>query len=97
MTGQVVVVAHWQVTAESLDTVLELLPALREASLAEPGCVGYEVLRSTDDPHALVLIERYHDDAAVEAHAASEHYQQVVVERIRPLLADRRVERLSPM
>ena len=43
-----------------------------------------------------VLIERYRDDAALDAHVNSPHYQEIVVGRVRPLLTDRRVEVLRP-
>jgi quinol monooxygenase YgiN len=92
----VVTVAHWQVGADGLDAVLGVLEPLRTQSLSEPGCVGYEVLRDMADPTALVLIEHYEDDAALEAHLASAHYQSIVVEQVRPLLVDRRVEFLRP-
>ena len=92
----VVVVAHWQTTADSLDTVLGHLAALRPQALAEPGCLGYEAFQSNDDPTAIVLIERYRDQAALDAHLSSAHYQDLVVERIRPLLTDRHVEFLHP-
>lgn len=92
----VVVVAHWQTTADSLDTVLGHLAALRPQALDEPGCLGYEAFQSIDDPAAIVLIERYRDQAALDAHLSSPHYQDLVVERIRPLLTDRYVEFLHP-
>jgi quinol monooxygenase YgiN len=94
--SEIVVVARWQTTEASLPTVLEHLAVLRPTSLAEPGCLGYEAYRGLDDPTSMVLIERYRDDAALQAHAKSEHYQQLVVERIRPLLIDRHVEVLRP-
>ena len=92
----VVVVAHWQTSADSLDAVLEHVAALRPRALGETGCLGYEVFRSADDPTALVLIERYRDQAALDTHLNSDHYQEFVVDRIRPLLTDRRVEFLTP-
>ena len=93
----VVVVAHWQTTADALDAVLGHAAALRPQSLAEPGCLGYEAFQSVDDPTTIVLIERYRDQAALDSHLSSAHYQDVVVEHIRPLLKDRRVEFLRPL
>lgn len=92
----VVVVAHWQTTEASLETVLAHVAALQPQSLAEPGCLGYQVLRSVDEPTNLVLIEHYRDGAALDAHLDSPHYRELVVERIRPMLTDRRVEFLRP-
>lgn len=92
----VVVVAHWQTTEAEISTVLSNIYALQPKSLAEPGCLGYEAFRSLDDPTSLVLIERYRDSAALHAHLNSSHYQQLVVEAIRPLLTDRRVDFFTP-
>jgi quinol monooxygenase YgiN len=41
-----------------------------------------------------VLIESYADPSALEAHRRSEHYRELVVERLLPLLTARRVELL---
>lgn len=92
----VVVVAHWQTTAADLDTVLAHVAALAPQVLAEPGCLGYEALQTVGDPTSLVLVEHYRDQAAADAHVASAHYQELVVERIRPLLTNRQVEVLRP-
>ena len=92
----VVVVANWQTTDASLDTVLGHLAELQPKSLAEPGSLGYEVLRSLEERTSLVLVEHYRDEAALDAHLNSSHYQDLVVGRIRPLLTDRRVEFLRP-
>ncbi len=91
MSKPVVVIAHWQMPAESRAAVLALVGDLVARSLAEPGCVGYEIFHSVDGPTQLVLVERYVDRAALEAHTRSPHYQDLVAERIRPLLADRQV------
>ena len=65
------------------------------ASLGEAGCLEYAVFRSIDAADELLLVERYRDAAAVDAHRQSPHYGALVVERILPLLADRRVELLQ--
>jgi quinol monooxygenase YgiN len=92
--GQIVVVARWRMAEERVEGVLELVAALRQQSLAEPGCLGYEVFRSTDDPGTLLLLERYRDEAAIEAHRNSVHFQELVVGRIIPVLSSREVELL---
>lgn len=92
----VVVVAHWVLPEDEVDAVLEMVETLRAQSLSEPGCIGYEVCRSVTDPATLVLIEQYADDTAQRAHLDSAHYREIVVERIRPLLVDRRVAILQP-
>ncbi|TFW16868.1 putative quinol monooxygenase [Duganella callida] len=93
--GEITVVARWQPADGQHDEVRAILAELRPASLAEPGCLGYEVYLAVDAPYCLLLIERYRDQAAIEAHRQSAHYQALVVQRALPLLADRKVELLQ--
>jgi quinol monooxygenase YgiN len=90
----VVVIARWKTSEAQLGTVLELWKALRTQSLAEPGCLGYEAFEQVGERGALLLLERYRDEAAAEEHRNSAHYRELI-ERIRPLLADRHVEFLG--
>jgi len=92
----IVAIAHWKTDPASTDTVLALVATLRERSLEEPGCLGYEVLRSVAAPDAIVLLERYSDAAALERHRSSQHYHELLVERILPLLSERRIDLLRP-
>jgi quinol monooxygenase YgiN len=88
----VVVIAHWQISDGALGEVLAHVDELKPLSMAEPGCLGYEVFQSVDDATAVLLIERYRDDTALNEHRSAEHYQRLVVEAILPLLTDRQVE-----
>lgn len=90
----ITVVAHWRIREGHLDDVLAHVAELRTASLDEPGCLAYAVFRSVDATDELLLVERYRDAAAVDAHRQSPHYGALVVERILPLLVDRQVELL---
>ncbi|MUL74954.1 putative quinol monooxygenase [Mycolicibacterium sp. CBMA 226] len=92
MTNPVVVVARWETTPESLATVLAHAAEVSPLSLAEPGCLGYELLQSLDQPTTILLIERYADHTALEAHLNSPHYQELVAGKIRPLLTSRQVD-----
>ena len=40
----------------------------------EPGCKLY-ALHTTDTPHTYVFMERYVDQAAVDAHRATDHFR----------------------
>ncbi|NYE62781.1 quinol monooxygenase YgiN [Duganella sp. 1224] len=93
--GVITVVARWQPVDGKLGDVLALLAQVRPQTLAEPGCLGYEVYRGVDSPHSLLLLEHYRDAAALEAHRQSAHYQSLVVTRALPLLAAREVQLLE--
>lgn len=91
----VIVVARWQVNG-GVDEVLDLVAGLRSASLAEPGCLGYEAYRSVSAPDTVLLLEQYRDSEALYAHRASPHYQREVLEGVLPLLRSRQVQILHP-
>ncbi len=93
----VTVVVRWQLASERVDEVLAMVAELRRQSLAEPGCLGYEVFRSAGEPSELLLLERYRDSAAIEAHRHWAHYRDLVIGRIVPMLSGRQVELLQPL
>ena len=94
--AEITVVARWQPAGGVHGEVLALIAELRPKSLAEPGCLAYEVYQSVDEPRSILLVERYRDQAALDSHKASAHYQELVVGLVLPLLSDRRVELLQP-
>jgi quinol monooxygenase YgiN len=47
------------------------------------------VFRVTDDPRAFVLVEAYEDEAALDAHAASAHVQELILGEALGLLDER--------
>ena len=66
------------------------LRELTAASRAEPGCVSYEVARADEADHAtFVLFEKYTDQAALDAHMQTEHFQRLGVNGFRPLATGR--------
>ena len=91
-TSEVAIVVRYQAMAGKGDEVAALLAQHVAASRAEPGCVDFVALRTTEDPDAFVLYERYSSREAFEAHTASPHYEGIAVAQIRPLLSDRTVE-----
>jgi quinol monooxygenase YgiN len=91
----IITVARWHVNPGAVATVLELLVDVRRQSQAEPGCLGYEVFTRVGETDELLLLERYADVAALQAHRESMHYRNIVQGRILPLLSDRQVEVLK--
>ncbi len=54
--------------------VESLLSSLVAPSRAEPGCLDYDLYRERLEGPRFVLVERYRDQDAVEAHRRSSHY-----------------------
>ena len=89
---EVAIIVRYQAIAGNRDQVTALLSRHTAATRAEPGNLDFVALRSTEDPDAFVLYERYTDREAFEAHLASPHFQGIAVAQIRPLLRDRILE-----
>lgn len=85
------VFAKWQVKEGELDTVLNLLTEAIKQSRAEKGNLFYKLHQSNTDANTLILFEGYKDEAAVAEHRASEHFQNIVLGQIVPLLENREV------
>jgi quinol monooxygenase YgiN len=65
------------------------LRALREGSRAEPGCVTFDVARGIDDRNVFFLYEIWRDQAALDAHYQTEHFQTYGVRGVRTLAKER--------
>ncbi|MEE1750034.1 MULTISPECIES: putative quinol monooxygenase [unclassified Streptomyces] len=91
-----VVVARYRTKDGAQDTVLPLLDTMAAASRQEPGNLAYRVHQGTEDPRAVVLYEEYASEADFTAHCATEHFQEIVLGKVVPLLESRDVLRCAP-
>jgi quinol monooxygenase YgiN len=87
------VIVIWKPDSSNVDELQEILLQMRGPSLAEPGCLKYDVHRADDG--RIVLYEQYVDAAAIEAHHATDHYQELVVGRALKLNIDREITRAT--
>jgi quinol monooxygenase YgiN len=60
--------------------------ALAAASRKEAGCVSYDVLQNTAEPHVFVLIEEWASAAHLDAHNKAPHVGEAV-SKAQPLAA----------
>ena len=72
-----VLTARWTSKEGEDDRVAALLQKLAVASRDEPGCQFYQPCRDPENPRSFLIFEIYDDEAALEAHAASEHFQRL--------------------
>jgi quinol monooxygenase YgiN len=70
-----------------------LLRELIAATRTEPGCKRYEVFRSSETPRTFLIFEQYADEAALEAHRGSEHFERLGLNGIR-MIAEHREAKL---
>jgi quinol monooxygenase YgiN len=67
----VIVAGSFVVAAADRDAFLEGRRSAMEASRAEPGCLDYVFSADPLDPERVVLVERWADQAALDAHLAA--------------------------
>jgi quinol monooxygenase YgiN len=92
MTPELQVIARYRVADGRVDEVLDLIRAAAERSRQEPGNLSYVAHQSIDDPRDVVLLERYRSPADFAAHRETDHFRDIVLGRIVPLLESRVAE-----
>lgn len=75
----VVLAVTWVSKAGNEKQVAESFAKLEAASRQEPGCLLYVVHRHSTNPAQFFIYEQYRDDAALQAHRDSPHFQQYVL------------------
>ena len=88
---------HYTFAPQDAERAESLFRELRDASRQEPGVVQFEIGRSREKPNVFALWEVYRDQEAVDAHMASEHFQRLVANGIRPLAQGRNIEKVAPI
>jgi len=91
------VFATWQVKEGHIDTVLNVLKTVREESTKENGNLFYTIQQSNTDSNTLILFEGYTNEAAVEEHRNTSHFQDLILGQIVPLLASREIVLTTPI
>jgi quinol monooxygenase YgiN len=66
-------------TPERRVEVLEILRSIQGPVLAQPGCAAYQIYEEQGPQPAIVLVERWESEEALEAHIRSEAYHRILV------------------
>jgi quinol monooxygenase YgiN len=96
MGRMLTVIAHYLAQPGQADEIAEVLTRHASASREEPGCLEFEVFRSSDQPDRFVLVEQYLDEAAFQAHRETPHFHANIDGRVAGLLAERSWQRYQP-
>jgi quinol monooxygenase YgiN len=96
-TTPVYVFAKWQVKEGKLATVLSFLKQAAQKSRGEKGNLFYHLHQSTSDANTILLYEGYTNEAAAAAHRNSNHFQEIIIKSIVPLLESREVITMKPL
>lgn len=81
--------------AKDHEEIVEILRGLTEASRKEPGCVTYVPHFVDGDGVTVVIYEQYADEAALDFHRNSPHFQQYAVGGLYQKMLERQLENLT--
>lgn len=84
-----VLIAKWTAKEGEEGRVRAALLRLHGPSNAEEGCLMWVPHVDRENPRVFLVYEQYVDAAALEAHAASEHFRQHALEDAIPRLESR--------
>jgi autoinducer 2-degrading protein len=84
-----------EVAPDRVDPFVDLVRFNAANSRKEPGCLRFDVLRSTENPLLFRLHEVYRDEEGFQAHQKTAHYARWKDEIAGLLSAPRTSERLS--
>lgn len=88
----IIIHAEMKVNREVEAEFLEAVQQLIESSRAEAGNESYKLLKDTDQNDTYLMIEKWEDQQAVEAHNASSHFQTFVAKAPKYLTAPLQVQ-----
>lgn len=71
----IVLNASIPVDPDSRETAIEAATELAERSREEDGVIDYRVALDIEDDATLRVFEQYEDDAAVQSHMGSDHFE----------------------
>jgi len=69
----IVVTGYVRTDDERRAQMIEIGQTVAVASRSEDGCLGYRVCQDTEDANAIVFVEEWEDDGALQRHFATPH------------------------
>jgi quinol monooxygenase YgiN len=93
----VVLAVTWIANPGKEEQVADAFRKLENAARREPGCLMFVVHRHRSDPARFFVYEQYRDDAALDAHRQTPHYQQYVAGALKTMGVRREGELYIPL
>ncbi len=81
----IVLTVTWVAKDGHEDEVARIFARLTELSRQEPGCAMFQVHRLKDDARRFFIYEQYRDEAALESHRNTAHFQQLARKELLPI------------
>ncbi len=93
----VVLAVTWVANPGHEEEVAQIFGKLEAASRKEPGCLMYVVHRHKDDPRTFFIYEQYKDDAALQAHKETAHFQEYAVKGLKDIGVRKQGDLYAPL
>ncbi len=93
----VVLAVTWMARPGRQEEVAGIFGKLQAASRQEPGCLMYIVHRHRTDATRFFIYEQYRDDAALEAHRQTPHFQEYAIRALQDIGERKEGELFSPL
>ena len=77
--------------------IAEILEALTQATRQEPGCMSFIPHWVQGDPCTALIYEQYKDEAALQAHRESPHFQEYAVKALKDIGERKQGDLYSPL
>ena len=84
-----VLVVQMTVKEGSEDAAIATMQELAEETRKEPGCELYIPCRDRESPRGFIIYEQYVDEAALDAHSSSDHFERLAAGKLHGLLESR--------
>lgn len=93
----VVLAVSWVANPGHEEEVAEIFRKLEAASRQEPGCLMYVVHRHKDDGRTFFIYEQYKDEAALQAHKETAHFQDYAVKGLKDIGVRKQGDLYTPL
>jgi quinol monooxygenase YgiN len=84
-----VLVVHMRAREGMEEEAAGVMRELAEATRREPGCIHYIPVQNREDPRSFMFYEQYTDQAALDEHSASEHFERLAAGHLFGLMESR--------
>lgn len=72
------VVAKSYAREGKVEQILGLSKEMVEKTVLEEGCLSYELFQDINDPRAMIILEEWESEEALEKHIESEHFKRII-------------------
>jgi quinol monooxygenase YgiN len=93
----IAIFAHIIVKPGTEEECIRLFREMTKESCKEAGCLQYVVHQSQENSRSFAIYEQYTDQAALDLHGASPHFQRYVKNGMNPLIESRTIELFVPL